>query len=937
MNAFDFDLYDTNAFLTPESMSTPTSQLKLVPQQEKTSAAQTFDFDLYDPNAIAVKDESEGFLKSAARTALQIPQAMLEATTPFLLASLGQLAGYGEALDDEELERLSILAQERNIPFDRDEFKKTYDEGVNEALSVYPTVRNIGRGIESETGIPLEPKNLLQKGVRIGSFAGSNFPGTVAQKATTGAAGTAAYVSAIEAGVPEPIAELIPFAWRPTETGIIYPSSILPRETKPSGLPVRNYEGLKTPRDVSERQYQKLQNRIIDDFNKVSEDVFKGTTFDEVRGMIENPKYKQMVNEGFEEVKNLASQYPDIPNDSIKNSLEQTFNKNQVKGLAATEYDRDYAKVMQSIIDELPEGNSSVADLITRYRKNNSNLQPMMEPGASRLYNKAKRDAYLDMNRALANVLREKFPNSELVTLFDETNKNWSRIMDAESIQEFITDITEGKYKYAKGRQFFESANQSRPFKRLLGEENFKKFEQLLIDMQATEKTNKLIRSAKAKGYDEIAKTAFAFFIHPTVGYPKAAKDLWQLFIGAYIRWPKIGTSMEKAVNSFKAGDFKTADNAFKTVEAEILQAQDKPMPKEKPTTVEAKAERIEPRKQIEQNGPEIPTNQAQPPQFPPSAPILPPTQKSKPKSKNSVKALTVENIQKSNRSDITPKGLKQQKDYFINALEDALANPKEASHVNIEIPGDGKFKIKNEKSSLETALKKVKSKWPVNPQRSSQKKSPEYSEEHQKRMEDEYKASLQSKKHPEKPKSQPERQTTNYPSSDDVIDAIQIHAKGRKLMVEIVELEKELRNRSGRKSQRQGPLATKNIYKKLEKLNNEQINIRDQLKKISDYPKDVEDFIFDEVFNVPEKISDYWSYNVIKRYEKKFGKLNPEWQYTIEDFPTLKEAETFFNRKLYELKSEKLKKYRDSIQATIENMRYIIEQLKSQKVSKKK
>lgn len=56
----------------------------------------------------------------------------------------------------------------------------------------------------------------------------------------------------------------------------------------------------------------------------------------------------------------------------------------------------------------------------------------------------------------------------------------------------------------------------------------------------------------------------------------------------------------------------------------------------------------------------------------------------------------------------------KEQKDYFIEALEDALENPTNKEQVLIKVPGDGVYRVNNVPEVLEGLLKKVKKEWPV-------------------------------------------------------------------------------------------------------------------------------------------------------------------------------------------------------------------------------
>ena len=65
-------------------------------------------------------------------------------------------------------------------------------------------------------------------------------------------------------------------------------------------------------------------------------------------------------------------------------------------------------------------------------------------------------------------------------------------------------------------------------------------------------------------------------------------------------------------------------------------------------------------------------------------------------------------------QTDVSPRKLKEQKQYFVEALEDAIENPKDQEFVTVKVPGDGVYRFPNVEESLEEALKRVKKDWPV-------------------------------------------------------------------------------------------------------------------------------------------------------------------------------------------------------------------------------
>lgn len=65
-------------------------------------------------------------------------------------------------------------------------------------------------------------------------------------------------------------------------------------------------------------------------------------------------------------------------------------------------------------------------------------------------------------------------------------------------------------------------------------------------------------------------------------------------------------------------------------------------------------------------------------------------------------------------KPDVTSRGLKQQKQFIIDKIDEALANPPDTNHVTIDVPGDGIYRVNNDPRVLETVKKKVLRDWPV-------------------------------------------------------------------------------------------------------------------------------------------------------------------------------------------------------------------------------
>lgn len=70
--------------------------------------------------------------------------------------------------------------------------------------------------------------------------------------------------------------------------------------------------------------------------------------------------------------------------------------------------------------------------------------------------------------------------------------------------------------------------------------------------------------------------------------------------------------------------------------------------------------------------------------------------------------------LKKVKRPDVSAKGLREQKDYILEKIEDAIKNPKKETKLEIDVPGDGIFRINNNGDALTKFRDKIKKAWPV-------------------------------------------------------------------------------------------------------------------------------------------------------------------------------------------------------------------------------
>lgn len=525
-----------------------------------------------DPFDIIQPEFKESRAKSIARWLYQIPSGIAQAVTYPI--DLIQLLGTGSALDPEEIDQIRKISEREGIPFDEEK----YLQSVEQAASQFPTQSNIEKFIEERTGAPLTPKTTGQKLLKFGSSAGKFTPGNLAQKVIGGTVSGGTKGILEEVGVPEPIADIVAL---PTGivTGSKIPKPIISQKTKPSGLPIRRFEKLKEPRGVSSSKLEQINEKLESDFKKISDKIISESPVGITKSKLEeNPAFKQEVSEQFKQVENLAESLPEkIHTKDVGNKLVKNIAKKKGTGFSPSEYDKDYRKLIQQFLKETPSQEIGAQDLVAQYRKNNKSLGEAYDPGRPYAFNRAKKDALLDYNKAIADVIEEKFPNSEFSNLFKETNKKWSEISDAEAIDKFIDamfDPTKKGVQFGKGRRFFENENYAKPFKRALGEEKFKQFEQLMKDMLSSEKAAKMLKVAKQKGFGDLVETAGAFIIHPTLGKIKlginVSKSAYKNLVNSFIDKPQIGITWERGIKNLEKGKFAEAEKDFKILRKEV-------------------------------------------------------------------------------------------------------------------------------------------------------------------------------------------------------------------------------------------------------------------------------------------------------------------------------------------------------------------------------
>lgn len=523
-------------------------------------------------------EQPESTLKSNIRTAAQLPLGYLQGTPYGIATGAWNLLAMGEVLDPEDLDRIEQISEREGVPFDREK----YLQEAQKVLQSVPTVSNIARVTEETTGLPLTPKTRFQKFLNFFAeatklspkgytFQGMNV-GLPKPVLGAGVAGTSEVLK--EAGVPEPFADLASFlTLKPTQPGA--PSLEVGPKTKPSGLPSRRYEKLVEPTEVAPGKIEQITRKTESDFRSLSEKILKASPIDRTRTELRiNPALKADTTEAMDALEQLALKNPkEISTQDVMNTLVNNVKATKKgTGYAASEYDKDFNKFVVNILKETPKQKITAYDLIKQYRKNNKSIRTEFEPTRSNSYNLAKRDAALEHNRAIADIIEKRY-GSEIAEPFKALNKQYSEIMDAEFIDKFLDDLFTGQINFNKARQVFEKQNTSRIFERALGE-NYPPFKQLLKDLLTSERPYKMLRAAREKGWSDLFNTGFSFILHPTLGKIKAglhlAKETHKKIFNFLLDKPQFTITYKQAVDDLKAGKFAQAEAGFIKLNEEV-------------------------------------------------------------------------------------------------------------------------------------------------------------------------------------------------------------------------------------------------------------------------------------------------------------------------------------------------------------------------------
>jgi len=514
---------------------------------------------------LKTNNDKEPWYKAVSRSLLQIPAGIAQAVT-FPLDLLSLLAK-GDALDPDTIENIRKVSFREGIPFDEEK----YLQAVQRAEETFPTQSNIERDIENATGLPLQPKNKLQKGLRFASSIGKASPGTLSQKVIGGTAGATTSQGLQEIGVPEPIANIVGGA-AGIKTSQVSPKISIETAKKPSGLTTRRFEKTKKTTEVTPARFQKINEKVEKDFRDITDKIISESSAEKTHASLKSdPLFQKKIAEDFGTVEELSKKViGSTETNSLKNGIKKLVDKKTGTGLSPSEYEANYSKFMNKFKKTIKEKPASANDLLVQFRKNNKELSSHFESSKSGSYNAAKKDALIDYNSIISDTIEKQYPNSEFSKWFKTKNKQWSEIKGLETMDRFIEDLFEGKVNFKKGQKFYNNQFK-KSFERTLGKKSYKEFETLMDDLMSTQRSHALIKKAGSKGIDDLGKNAIHYMISPGTAKAKLIKNHSKSAFQMLLDKPQLTIKWDKAVKLMKQEKFKEANVIFKDLEKQRL------------------------------------------------------------------------------------------------------------------------------------------------------------------------------------------------------------------------------------------------------------------------------------------------------------------------------------------------------------------------------
>lgn len=543
---------------------------KEAPQQAKSQPDQDFwgQFKRVEPQ------KPESIAKSAGRLAAQPVIGAADITGPGILTNAWNLLGSAEALDElrswKEGREAELRQKFPTAPWPEEPVfdEQKYLEALQNASKLVPTPSNIASFLEEQTGLPLEAKTKLQRYLRTAGSAAKMVSGAPLVRAQAGVIAPAAQAGLEAAGVPEALAEPLALG-----TAAVTPKvSSVEAITKPSGMPERRFEALKSKRVVTPEQAKSVREAVTQDVKDATERLL--TKKSQVRrAMTEDPiGFVEDLDKDFEAVQNLVEDLPveEVDAGTLLQSIRRQKQLKDSRGITRSEAEKSYDRQMKSVVKELGKAEEvSPTTLLEQFRKNNKELRKFYQPGASQGANEGVKDALLDYNRAIADVFESKFPESEFNKLFKASNETFSEVSRLKAIDEFMDKVfQDGKINFTEVEKLPKRESLKRDLIKTIGKDGYRDFVQIMKELKSTQRAMKLLSESASPSISDFFKEALKFITYKPWGLVSAGIKGVNFVRNSLLANKKYRVELGSTLKDLKRGRFAAAQQGIKSLEA---------------------------------------------------------------------------------------------------------------------------------------------------------------------------------------------------------------------------------------------------------------------------------------------------------------------------------------------------------------------------------
>lgn len=460
----------------------------------------------------------------------------------------------------------------------------------------YPTTQTINE-LGKEIGINLEPQTPAGRVTErvIDPVVSSLALGTPTAAAPAIALGGGTGQVLREVGAPE---------WAATGADVLIglnpyqiAKDVISRRSSSAGMPLRRFRNTKQSRAVSANTKDIITQNVEMDFKETANQILsKSRNYQELKN---NPAFQEELDQAFAKLETLVAEIPEtVSTKDIQTQFNKSISEGNYKGYADSEFERALKSNVNRVnkafqVREIKpkvqlldaQGNPiksapktvgrdlSVDTVVEQYRKNNRQLKQYFEPGKSGAFNLAKKTVLLEENKAITAALKKKFPKSEFVEVFEQTNRDYERLMQFEYVDDKLGGLFgENKINFTDAKKLLSNTPFQRNLKGLVGEGVQQQFNGLLRDFISIQDPYKLLRVAQNSGLaTELVKYAAPYLFGKEVGITATALKVGGIGVKTLrekmLQNPEIIFNWREGLKNFKAGQYPAAIRSFQEVE----------------------------------------------------------------------------------------------------------------------------------------------------------------------------------------------------------------------------------------------------------------------------------------------------------------------------------------------------------------------------------